>query len=64
MNSLLQRQIKKFLTAKHVDTAPLKDFLEAIDRSYDNYENHLSMSQRAMKISSDELFEAKGVFLL
>ncbi|MEH6408502.1 MAG: ATP-binding protein [Leeuwenhoekiella sp.] len=58
MNSLLQRQIKKFITAKNIDIAPLNDFLQAIDRSYDNYENHLSMSQRAMKISSDELFEA------
>tara|TARA_R110002020_G_scaffold473448_1_gene702711 strand:+ start:29947 stop:30990 length:1044 start_codon:yes stop_codon:yes gene_type:complete len=58
VNSLLQRQIKKFVTAKNIDIAPLSDFLEAIDRSYDNYENHLSMSQRAMKISSDELFEA------
>ena len=36
----------------------MKDFLEAIDRSYNNYEEQLNMSQRAMKISSDELYHA------
>jgi light-regulated signal transduction histidine kinase (bacteriophytochrome) len=56
MNSLLNRQITKLIKPEFLKD--LKPFLEAINESYTNYEDQLHMSQRAMKISSDELFEA------
>ena len=36
----------------------LEQFLESIDNSYKNYEDQIAILQRAMKISSDELYEA------
>ena len=56
MNSLLKRQIDKLIKPELLKD--LTPFLKAINDSYENYEDQLSMSQRAMKISSDELFEA------
>lgn len=58
MNPLLQRQIEKLIKNNPELTKDLKPFLNAVNESYNNYEDQLSMSQRAMKISSDELFEA------
>ena len=58
MNSLLKRQIRKFLSEDLVNHPEINVFLDAVDRSYDNYDEQFSMLQRAMKISSDELFEA------
>lgn len=55
MNPLLKRQISKKLKGGLND---LDLFLEAIDDSYENFEEQIAMLQRAMKISSDELFEA------
>lgn len=56
MNSLLNRQIAKFIQPEQL--RDLKQFLKAVNDSYVNYEDQLSMLQRAMQISSDELFEA------
>lgn len=55
MNSLLKRQIGKYLKdgLNHMD-----QFFDAIDDSYKNYENQIIVLQRAMKISSEELYEA------
>ncbi|ELV7525206.1 two-component sensor histidine kinase, partial [Flavobacterium psychrophilum] len=66
MNSLLKRQIDKKLKNGLDDIAP---FINAVNDSYNNFEDQISMLQRAMKISSDELFlanqklrdEAKGL---
>lgn len=55
MNSLLKRQIDKKLKGGLND---LDLFLEAINDSYQNFEEHIGLLQRAMKISSDELFTA------
>ena len=60
MNSLLIRQLKKHLPAELAQDEDLKNFFEAINNSYNNYEDQLNMSQRAMRISSDELFEANS----
>ena len=60
MNSLLIRQLKKHLPAELAQDENLKNFFEAINNSYNNYEDQLNMSQRAMRISSDELFEANS----
>lgn len=58
MNSLLKRQIRKYLSEDLKTSAQLEDFINAIDRSYNNFEEQSSMIQRAMTISSTELFEA------
>lgn len=55
MNPLLKRQIEKKLKA---ESDGLDLFLEAINASYINFEDQISLLQRAMKISSDELFDA------
>ncbi len=57
MKALLQRQIKKHLKGIE-DLSLLEEFLEAVDKSYNNYEDQLKMIQRATDISSNELFEA------
>lgn len=58
MNSLLKRQIRKFLSETLKKNKDLEAFLNAIDLSYNNFDDQFSMIQRAMKISSEELFEA------
>ena len=58
MNSLLARQIRKFLDKEEQKNPLLASFLDAVDKSYDNYEEQFSMLQRAMSISSNELFDA------
>ncbi|WP_425076753.1 sensor histidine kinase [Psychroserpens sp. S379A] len=58
MNSLLKRQIRKFLSDELKNNKDLKAFLEAVDLSYNNFDEQFAMTQRAMKISSEELFDA------
>lgn len=60
MNSLLIRQLKKHLPAELAQDKNFKSLFEAINNSYNNYEDQLNMSQRAMRISSDELFQANS----
>jgi len=55
MNSLLKRQIEKKLKGGLND---LDLFLESVNESYINFEDQIALLQRAIKISSDELFEA------
>jgi signal transduction histidine kinase len=55
MNSLLKRQIEKKLKNGLND---IDLFFNAVDESYNNFEDQIAMLQRAMKISSDELYEA------
>jgi len=57
MNSLLARQIRKLLDDELKKDSRLTPFLTAIEKSYQNYEDQFSMLQRAMSISSEELFE-------
>ncbi|MGJ8548074.1 sensor histidine kinase [Winogradskyella wichelsiae] len=58
MNSLLKRQIRKYLSEELKGNEDLTVFIESIDRSYDNFDEQSIMIQRAMSISSDELFTA------
>lgn len=60
MNPLLERQLRKYLTSDLQQNQDFKKFVEAVESSYNNFEDYLKMSQRAMKISSDELFEANA----
>ena len=56
MNSLLKRQIRKYLPPKYAQSEAINEFLDAINRSYNNFDEQYVMQQRAMAISSDELF--------
>ncbi len=58
MNSLLLRQIRKNLSEETKNSSEMKVFLEAINKSYLNYEEQQKMLQRAMSISSEELYTA------
>lgn len=58
MNPLLKRQIRKYLPEDLKDREDMQVFLNAVSASYVNLEDQFTMTQRAMKISSDELFEA------
>lgn len=58
MNSLLKRQIRKFLSEELKNNNDLAEFLNAVDLSYNNFDEQSSMIQRAMSISSDELYSA------
>lgn len=56
MNSLLKRQLRKFLDDEH--RPGTEAFLDAVNESYSNYEDQIALLQRAMMLSSDELFVA------
>ena len=58
MPSLLSRQIRKYLPDGFKGHPELKLFMEAVEKSYENYDEKLSMMQRATSISSEELFSA------
>ena len=58
MHTLLLRQIRKFLPEHLFQAQEIKAFLEAVNRSYANYDEKALMLQRAMSLSSDELSEA------
>lgn len=60
MHSLLSRQIRKFLNKgfEAKEFPDIEKFLNAVDKSYHNFEEQFSMLQRAMSISSQELSEA------
>ncbi|WP_282113544.1 sensor histidine kinase [Maribacter stanieri] len=58
MHSLLKRQIRKYLPNDLESNPEMDKFLEAIEKSYENYDDKFSMLHRASTISSDELFEA------
>jgi len=58
MPALLRRQIRKYLSKDLAESKDLEQFLDAVSRSYTNYDEQFAMQQRAMTISSDELFEA------
>jgi len=58
MNSLLKRQIRKYLNEDLRNNEELTTFLKAVDSSYNNFDEQSKMIQRAMAISSDELYTA------
>lgn len=58
MSRLLERQIRKFLPEDLAHDERLIPFLEAVKKSYHTQEDQFNMLQRAMQISSEELFVA------
>ncbi|WP_435415299.1 sensor histidine kinase [Polaribacter aestuariivivens] len=61
MNSLLKRQIRKYLPKDLQSNKDLDAFLDAINRSYTTSNEQFVMLQRATTISSDELFNANNL---
>jgi len=55
MGTLLARQLRKYFPAAMEDSQEMKPFLEAVEQSYRNYDDMLTMMQRATTISSEEL---------
>lgn len=64
MASLLKRQLKKYLPEDLSGNQELQSFLDAVASSYDNYEEKLTMMQRATTISSEELSAAYGELMI
>lgn len=58
MNPLLKRQIRKYLPEDLKDREDIQVFLSAVGASYNNLDEQFKMTQRAMQLSSDELFMA------
>ncbi|SNR15305.1 sensor histidine kinase [Tenacibaculum jejuense] len=58
MNSLLKRQIRKYLPENLQNNPELEAFLDAVNKSYTNSDEQFSMLQRATMISSEELSDA------
>lgn len=58
MNTLLKRQISKLIIPEFLKE--LKFFLKSVNDSYNYYEEQLSLLQRAMQLSSDELYQANN----
>ncbi len=58
MNSLLKRQIRKFLSSEIAEKEELQEFLKAVNLSYNNFDEQAVMIQRAMQLSSEELYQA------
>jgi light-regulated signal transduction histidine kinase (bacteriophytochrome) len=63
MNSLLKRQIRKYLPKEFQSNKELELFLDAVNRSYNTSDDKFVMLQRATSISADELFEASKKLL-
>lgn len=61
MNSLLKHQVKKYLSSKNVSNEDLMAFIDAVNRSYDNFDDQYLMQQRALAVSSEELFNTNKV---
>ncbi|WP_442844848.1 sensor histidine kinase [Leeuwenhoekiella sp. H156] len=58
MNELLFRQLRKYLPEELREREDMQAFLQAVSTSYDNLEDQFNITQRAMKLSSDELYQA------
>lgn len=58
MNSLLKRQLKKYLPKDLNSNKGLDAFLDAVNRSYNTSDEQFTMLQRAASISSKELFDS------
>ena len=63
MNSLIKRQIRKFFDADMQRNDQVLAFVDAVYKSYVNYEEKLELLQRAITISSEELNEANQKLL-
>ena len=58
MNSLLKRQLRKYLPKNLKSNKELDTFLDAVNRSYNTSDEQFLMLQRAASLSSKELFDS------
>lgn len=58
MNRLLKRQLKRYFGGIDNVSDEVKAFVDAVERSYNHYEEDRLLLERAMEISSEELVEA------
>lgn len=63
MNSLLSRQIRKNLSEEVLALPEVVRFLKSVELSYNNFDDQFNMLQRAMSLSSEELFSANQKLL-
>ena len=58
-HSLLKRQLKAYLSSD-VPQAALRDFIDAVDQAYREFDEDRRMLERSTEISSQELFQANA----
>lgn len=60
LHKLLERQVRKHLSASNDDLASFAPFLQAISESYDHLDRDRELLERSMEISNRELTEANA----
>ncbi|WP_339714053.1 HAMP domain-containing sensor histidine kinase [uncultured Kriegella sp.] len=60
MHPLINRQLRKYLPDHLKESPDIQAFLNAVDNSYIDFDEKLSMIQRATSISSEELYLANA----
>ncbi len=58
MHRLLARQVRKYLDLGDEPSAPLRELLDAVSRAYEQADSDRSMLERALELSSEDLFDA------
>src|SRR5258705_7134053 len=57
LNKLLDRQLKKFFPGEPPGNGTFKQFVEAVNDSYNAYERDHDLANRAFKISEEEYMQ-------
>jgi signal transduction histidine kinase/CheY-like chemotaxis protein len=57
LHRLLARQIRKYIPDFKEGAAQYDAFIDAVNQSYEHFENDRALVERAMKLSSDEIWE-------
>jgi len=61
LHPLLKRQLKKHLSIQGVVPAEIAPFVQSVNESYQLYEQSRELVERAMTLSSEELFEKNNL---
>ena len=64
LHPLLKRQLKKHLSIQGVVPNEMTSFVQSINESYQLYEQSRELVERAMTLSSEELFEKNNLLEL
>jgi len=60
MHSLLARQIKKFYGTCAAIPSPCREFIQAVEQAYIQFDDDREMLERSLELSSDELLNANS----
>ncbi len=67
LHGLLQRQLKRHFSQGQPDSPAWRDFLEAVNAAYAEFDTDRGMLERSLDLSSQELLQAnsemRGIFL-